>query len=291
MASSTREPSTRLSSDPARGVLFAIALLRCSVWKARASLAKCSLYARALTALSALLRPRAGTRWPLPRAGRAPAQLAQPDARARHGGHGRRLAHSLPDRHLLPRGLGPRRVRRRHRPHATRARSTRALGRAFVACRSPALCARLRVAVPPTGLRARLPLARSAPRSRRPSRLTPPLPARTPSLPTAYRTPTTAPATPPGHARVRACALLGQDAAGSHAARPRARDPVRRHQAGAGERRATVARPSARRLLSCSSEGCRAALLGWSAARCLPRQLALAPRPPSLRLASNLASA
>ena len=47
-------------------------------------------------------------------------QLAQPPAAARHRRHRRRQPHALPDRHLVPGGLGPRRLRRRHRRDAAR---------------------------------------------------------------------------------------------------------------------------------------------------------------------------
>jgi aconitase B len=44
--------------------------------------------------------------------------LAEPPAAARHRRHRRRLAHPLPDRHLLPGRLRPGRLRRRHRRDA-----------------------------------------------------------------------------------------------------------------------------------------------------------------------------
>jgi aconitate hydratase 2/2-methylisocitrate dehydratase len=47
-------------------------------------------------------------------------QLAQPPAAARHRRHRRRLAHALPDRHLVPGRLRPRRLRRGDRRHAAR---------------------------------------------------------------------------------------------------------------------------------------------------------------------------
>jgi hypothetical protein len=46
--------------------------------------------------------------------------LAQPPAAARHRRHRRRLAHALPDRHLVPGRLRPGRLCRRHRRHAAR---------------------------------------------------------------------------------------------------------------------------------------------------------------------------
>jgi aconitate hydratase 2/2-methylisocitrate dehydratase len=65
----------------------------------------------------ALLHHRARRRLAASRRRRDPL-LAEPPAAARHRRHRRRLAHPLPDRHLLPGRLRPGRLRRRHRRHA-----------------------------------------------------------------------------------------------------------------------------------------------------------------------------